>query len=179
MRILSWILILAFTGSAFAQGNPRMKLRPKKYADIVKSANEIRSREQQIREYYMQLVLRKAQMDVIKILERRRMSNDDIQKVLASDQMKSFLTRLEKNPKIKARVEAHVQRLVRPGAIEAHVMAQRNKIIQKQHEQLLVAQNELRKSKTFRTEEKVHEKMDDRSLAEKTWDHLMKDLYKE
>ena len=179
MRVLSFFLVMAFASLGFAQQNPRMKMQPKKFADIVKSADEIRSREQQIREYYMQLVLRKAQMDVIKILERRRMSNEDIQKVLASDSMKTFLTRLEKNPKIKARVEQHVQRLVRPGAIEAHVMAQRNKIIQKQHEQLLVAQNELRKSKTFRTEEKVHEKVDDRSLAEKTWDHLMKDLYKD
>jgi hypothetical protein len=179
MRTLSLILVLVFSSSAFAQQKTTYKLRPKSYADIVKSANEIRSREKEIRQYYTQLALRKAEMDVAKILKSRRMSDEDIQKVLISEEMKTFLSRLENNPKLKTTVERHVQRLVRPGAIESHVMNQRNKIIKKNQEQLLVAQNEMRKSKTFRTEEKVHEKVDDRSMATKVWNHLVDDLYKD
>jgi hypothetical protein len=127
----------------------------------------------------MQLVLRKAEMDVAKILKSRRMAEQDILKVLGSEQMKTFLSRVENNPKVKARVELHVQKLVRPGAIEAHVMKQRNKIIQKSQEKLLLASNQMKKSKVFRTEEKVHETVDERSLATKAWDHLVKDLYKD
>lgn len=177
MRFLSFILVLILSSSAFAQA-PKLRLRPKSYADISKSAQQLRSREKEIRAYYMQLVLRKAQMDVVTILKNNHLSDEDVQKVVDSSEMTKFLTRLENNPRIKARVENHVQKLIKPGAIEAHVLTQRKKIEQKAQEQLIIATNEMRKSKIFRDKEKVHDPIDDRSIASKAWDHFMDDLEK-
>ncbi len=176
MKTLSLILILLFSFSSFAQ-NKGTKLRPKSYKDIVKSAQAIRNQEKEIRTYFMQLVLRKAQMNVVTILKRKRMGDEDIERVLKSNEMKTFLSRLEKNPKIIARVNMHVDKLVRPGAIEAHVLKQREQIAKKQQEKLILVTNELRKSRVFRAKEQVHEQVDDRTLASKLWNHLVDDLY--
>lgn len=176
MKTIAFILVLFISCSSFAQ-NKRMKLRPKSYEDIVKSAQEIRSQEKEIRTYFMQIVLRKAQMDVVTILKRKRMGDEDIERVLQSKEMGVFLSRLEKNPKIIARVNMHVEKLVRPGAIEAHVLKQREQIAKKQRDQLIMVTNELRKSSVFRAKEEVHEPVDDRTLASKIWNHLVDDLY--
>jgi len=175
VRTLSFILILLISTSGFAQ--KKVKLRPKTYQDIVKSANEIRAKENEIRGYFMQIVLRKAQMDVVRILKSKRMSDEDVQKVLQSAEMKTFLTNLEKNPKMQERVNIHVKRLVKPGAIEAHVLKRREQMAKKQQEQVLLVANELRKAKDFRTKETIHEKVDDRPLITKIWNHLVDDLY--
>lgn len=179
MKILSFIGVwLLLSTSGFAQ-NPRVDLRPQIYADIVKSAQEIRSKKNEIRTYFMQIVLRKAQMDVVTILKQNHMSDQSIEQVLQSKEMKTFLSNLENHPQTQARVDAHVAKLMEPGAIEAHVLKRREQIEKKQDEQLLIAVNELQKSKTFRTEEKVHEVIDNRPLSSKAWDYLMNDLYKE
>lgn len=178
MKKLALLLLLIFSTSALAQ-EPKLKLRPKKYSDIVKSANAIRAKESEIREFYMQLVLRKAQMDVAAILKKQRMADEDVQKVLDSEEMKHFLSRVENNPKIQKRVDFYVRKLTKPGAIEAHVMEQRQQMIRAAQERVIMARNNLQKSKIFRTEEKVLDPVDDRSLSTKVWDHLVADLYKE
>jgi|JI10StandDraft_1071094.scaffolds.fasta_scaffold98831_2 hypothetical protein len=174
--LLAFVLVLIISCSSFAQ-NKRTKLRPKSYEDIVKSAQAIRNQEKEIRTYFMQIVLRKAQMDVVTILQRKRMGDEDIEKVLQSKEMSAFLSRIESNPKIIARVNMHVEKLVRPGAIEAHVLKQREQIAKKQQDQLIMATNELRKSSVFRSKEEVHAPVDDRTLASKIWNHLVSDLY--
>ncbi len=156
----------------------RKTYRPKKYSDVVKSANEIRSKEKEIRTFFMQLVLRKAQMDVATILKNKRMADEDIEVVMKSDAMTKFLSRLENNPAIKKKVEVHVQTLVRPGAIEAHVMKQRAQMVKQIQEKMLLARSQLKKSKDFRTTETVFTPTDERTIAKKVWDHAVKDLYK-
>jgi hypothetical protein len=177
--LLTFTLVLMISASSFAPAFAKAStgLRPKTYEDIARSAQSIRDQEKEIRTYFMQLVLRKAQMDVVTILKRKKMVDEDIQKVLQSEEMKTFLSRLENNPKIQSQVNVHVKKLVRPGAIEAHVLKQREQIAKKQQENLIIATSELRKSKTFRSKEVVHDPIDGRTLVSKLWSYLVKDLY--
>ena len=176
MKKIVFILITFFTFSAFAQ-NQKIHMRPQNIKDIQASANELRSKEKEIRKLFMQLVLRKAQMDMITVMTNN-MSEEEIQKVMESRELQTYLSNLEKNPKIKAMVERHVQRLVQPGAIEAHVLKQRAQLARETEENMIIARNNLRKSKVFRTKEEVFAAEDSQPVLSKVWNHLVDDLYK-
>lgn len=177
MKKITFILILLFTSVSFAQ-NQRIQLRPQNIKDIQASAKEIRSQAKDIRKLYMQLVLRKAQMDMITVMTRNRMAEEEIQKVMESAELKTFLSNLEKNPKIQALVEKHVQKIIKPGAIEAHVLKRRAQLAKETEEKMIMARNNLRKSKVFRTKEEVFETEDSQPVLSKVWNHLVDDLYK-
>lgn len=177
MKKIIFIMIALFTFSAFAK-DQRTQLRPQSIEDIEASAKEVRSHEKEIRELYMQLVLRKAQMDIVKVLTQSHMAEEEIQKVMESNELQTYLSNLRKNPNIQALVEKHVQKIVQPGAIEAHVLKRRTQLAKETEENLIMARSDLRKSKVFRTKEEVFEPEDSQPLLSKVWNHLVDDLYK-
>ncbi len=181
-KLASFFILLLFSINGFAQNaapKPPGALRFKTYADIERSAKVMRKHEKEIRSFYMQMILRKAQMDIAAVLNKKQMSELEIQKVMEGDAMKKFLSNLEKNPKIQGKVDMHVQKLLKPGAIETYVMHQRELLAQEMQEKTVIARNELQKSSIYRSTEDVFEPQDDRTLITKVWEHLVDDLYKD
>lgn len=182
-RIISlFFILLFFSIEGFAQNavsKPSGTLRFKTYVDIERSAKIMRKHENEIKSFYTQMILRKAQTDVIAVLNKKQMSDVEIQKVVESDAMKKFLSNLKKNPKIQAKVDMHVQKLLKPGAIETYVMHQRELLAKEMQEKTVIARNELQKSSIYRSTEDVFELQDDRTLITKVWEHLVDDLYKD
>ena len=125
----------------------------------------------------MQLILRKAQMDVIKVLQDQNMAQQDIQQVVDSPSMKTFLSNLRKNPSIQKKVQSHVDKLLAPGNIETYLQKRRERKKELRREQLLITLLKLQHSKNFRTKEKVHQNEDEQSFMTQLWDHLIRDLY--
>lgn len=176
-KLLTLLVTLTIATSSMAKD--RIQMRPQSYADIQASAKELRAQEKEIREFFMQLVLRKAQIEAVAGMKRNHLSDEEIQKVVDGEGMKIFLANLENNKAIRAKVEEYVQKIIRPGAIETHVLKQREQLAKETEEKLILARNELRKSKVFRTQEKVFDTTVHEPLATRMWNHLVDDLYKD
>ena len=176
-----WIMVLFFSSSAFAQGGPQPlnALSFSSLAQVQKSANVMRAHEKEIHDFFMQIVLRKAQMDISSTLTKNHLSESEIANVMESDVMKKFLVRLQSNPQIEAQVQSHVQKLLQPGEIETYVMKQREQLAKQIQDQIVASRNDLRKSQNFRSKEEVFTDPAPRSLASIVWQHLVDDLYKD
>lgn len=176
-KILSLLVTMTIAASAMAKD--RIQMRPQNLKDIQASAKELRAQEKQIRAFFMQLVLRKALLETVEVMKKNHFSDEEVQKVVDGEGMKTFLANLENNKAIQAKVEEYVQKIVRPGAIENHVLKQREQLAKETEEKLLLARNELRKSKVFRTQEKVFDTTEQEPLVTRVWNHLVDDLYKD
>ena len=179
-KILCIVLMLSFSMAHAQQPAPAKPVRRQIAApDIKVVADRIRSRESEIREFFLQMILRKAQMDVQTVLVKKNLPKEEIEQVMQSREMKLFVSRLEKHPKILAKVEQHVRKFLKAGVIEDQILKQRETLQKSRAESLVLARLERRKSSKFRSEEKVFEPEDDKTLIGKVWDHLVNDLYKD
>jgi phosphoribosylformylglycinamidine (FGAM) synthase PurS component len=180
-KILCMILMISFSNVVYAQQPAQAKrVRTKATVqDIQVVADRIRSKEQEIREFFLQMILRKAQLDVQTVLVRKNLPKEEIEQVMQSREMKLFVSRLEKHPKIHAKVDAHVRKFLKPGVIEDEILKRREMLEKSRQETQVLARLERRKSSKFRSEEKVFDPEDDKTLIGKVWDHLVNDLYKD
>jgi hypothetical protein len=63
--------------------------------------------------------------------------------------------------------------------IEDEILKRREMLEKSRQETQVLARLERRKSSKFRSEEKVFDPEDDKTLIGKVWDHLVNDLYKD
>lgn len=176
-----FILVIALSFSAWGQvttPQPLNQLKFSSYEHVKKSADTMRAHKDEIREFFIEMMARKAYMDVNATLKAKHFVDSDVQKVLESEAMKSFLNRIRENPLVQAKVDKYVNKLLQPGYIETYVMKQRQQLTKQIEGDVLIARNEIRKSENFREREEVFTDRDERSLARKLWDHLVDDLYR-
>lgn len=183
MKKYGMIFLLVFiSNSAFGQITEPKALNTLKfssYEEVKKSANILRDHRADIREFFIEMAVRKIQMDVTSTLKQKRFADVDIEKVVNSDAMTNLLQRIRKNPTIQAKVDKYVNKLLQPGVIEAYVMKQREQLEKQIEGDVVIARSELRKSGSFREREEVFIDQDQRSFAKKLWDHLVNDLYQD
>lgn len=155
---------------ATAQADEKFSLRRPPTGKI------LRDHRNEVRSYFLDLVLRKAQSDVANSLIQQGMPTDEVQVVLQSEGMQSFLKRLKDQPEVQKLVDDRVNRLLAPGVIEAYFAAQQQKAQKELQERVIVARSEMAKSAERLQQEDVFDPVDERSLWTKMWDYLLSDL---
>ena len=136
----------------------------------------LRSQRNEIKVFIQALVSRQLANEVTLALTSNGFREGQIKAVLESPEFNAFTQKVSGHPEVEKKMDALLDRVLAPGALENAIEKNRKVLLDHQREEIALAVTELIKASPSKNQSKMEEKQKN-SIWQRLWKRLTSDLY--